>query len=358
MMSSPRGWSVSLWCLLLCCHAEAWRDTCIIGCECSGTTIECRHLDRKTFPADLDPDTEILRIRDSKISYIQQNALAKMRNLRVLEISSSDIIYIQTCAFAEVSNFTSIKFSKNNITNVVQNAFAVVANVNELVFEDSRVETISTQAFTQLRDVKTFILSNLTVNKLEREAIDDVSGISNFQIDFNKFGYVGQSPLNSLFNVTLNISQNIFPSHCGVGDVLSDLIPETNVVIHFQNNVIQSCACNMSLIGAQRASFISMDQNTCSGPPEIAGEPLLELADTPFCRATATNRTSPLWCPVTRRMSLLHNCHAFGSPLIPQEEVKDPRYDKGQNDNNGAPNCNLSLFSISCWVFLCLYSWN
>ncbi|XP_033762417.1 slit homolog 2 protein-like [Pecten maximus] len=357
-MMSYRGWLVLFCCLLSSYHGNAWQDTCIIGCACAGTTIECRGLERETFPANLDPDTEVLRIRDSKISYIQRNALAKMRRLQVLEIYSSEIIYIQTCAFAGISNFTSVTFSRNNITSIVQNAFAVIENVQDLVFEDSVVGTIATRAFTKLRDVMTFRFTNLTVNKLEREAVDDVSGIKNFQIDFNKFGYVGQSPLNNLANVTLNMSGNIFPSHCGVADIFPDTTQETSVSIYFRHNVIKLCACNMSLLVLHPAPVADMDQNICSGPPEVAGIFFTELSETPFCRAAGANRTTHLWCPVTRQMPVHHNCHAFGSPLIPLEEVEDPRVAEDKNGNNIAPNfqSNLYMFSIT-FTLLSIFSY-
>ncbi|OWF39977.1 Leucine-rich repeat-containing protein 4C [Mizuhopecten yessoensis] len=352
---SSRGWTGLLWWLLMCYYCDARTDTCIIGCECVGTTIECQSLDRESFPANLDPDTEILRIRESKISYIQRNALAKMPHLRVLEISSTDIIYIQTCAFSGISNFTSIKFSKNNITSIVQNAFALVADVEELVFENSKIDTISTQAFTKIRDVGTFRLRNLTVNKLEREAIDDVSGVLNLHVDLNKFAYVGQSPLNKLVNVTLNVSQNIFPSHCGVGDIYTNVDRETNVILFFRFNVINLCACNMSLLRWQTSAAVTLDENTCSGPPEIAGSFLNDLADTPFCQVVGANRTTPLWCPVTRQMRVLHNCHAFGSPLIPQEEVKDPRIAEDRDSNNGVANIESNVYLVSVVLSFLFY---
>lgn len=340
-------------CLLLCCYGNAWPDTCFIGCECSGTTIECRGLQREYFPENFNQGTEVLRIKDSRISYIQRNALAKMRRLQVLEISSSEIKYIQTCAFAGISNFTAFIFSRNNITTIVQNAFAVVENVNEVVFEDSLIKTVSTRAFTKVRNVTTFRLSNLTVNSLQREAIDDVGEIVDFQVVSNRFKYVGQSPFSNMSNVTLNISSNVFPSHCGVGDIFSENVQQESVIIHFQNNVIKSCACNMSLLRVQVESVV--DQNTCSGPPEVEGIIFSGLSETQFCRDSRENGVTPLWCPVTRQMPLRHNCHAFGSPLIPQMEVEDPNLSETvEDDNNGAQHLRFNLYMFSNYIYIFL----
>ncbi|KAF8354129.1 slt-1, partial [Pristionchus pacificus] len=161
------------------------QGSCPASCTCVDSVVDCRDRDLTHIPAFLPASTTELRLEQNRISYIPENALSHMKNLRRLDMSKNAISEIAPGAFRGLDNLNTLVLYGNELVDIPLGSFDGIENLQLLLLNANKLKCIRHDAFRNLTKLALLSLYDNNIQSLSNETFHHLSSLQTLHLAKN-----------------------------------------------------------------------------------------------------------------------------------------------------------------------------
>ncbi|GMT07509.1 hypothetical protein PENTCL1PPCAC_29683 [Pristionchus entomophagus] len=161
------------------------QGSCPASCTCVDSVVDCRDRDLTHIPAFLPSSTTELRLEQNRISYIPENALSHLKNLRRLDLSKNAISEISPGAFRGLDNLNTLVLYGNELVDLPSGVFDGIENLQLLLLNANKLKCIRRDAFRNLTKLTLLSLYDNNIQSLSNETFHHLSSLQTLHLAKN-----------------------------------------------------------------------------------------------------------------------------------------------------------------------------
>ncbi|XP_044015225.1 insulin-like growth factor-binding protein complex acid labile subunit isoform X2 [Aphidius gifuensis] len=188
---------------------------CPTDCTCDDDTlvVSCVGVNLNVIPIALNPSTQRLVLKDSRIRMVDAAAFQFYGDLKNVDLSSNHLVTIPDNSFAAQKALVELHLKNNKISALTTKTFTGLISLTVLNLHKNYLEKLTNGLFTSLTKLEELDLGQNQIRIVEPGAFQKLGALRILYLDDNQLGFIPSpalSPLNAL--AELHIGLNSFSS--------------------------------------------------------------------------------------------------------------------------------------------------
>ncbi|XP_056264639.1 slit homolog 1b [Pseudoliparis swirei] len=155
------------------------RPSCPPKCRCEANVVDCSNLRLTSFPQELPPSTEELRLNNNDLSVLEATGAFKgLTQLKKINLSNNKISEIEDGAFDGASAAVELHLTANHLEAVRGGMFRGAGGLRMLMLRNNRISCLHNSSFTGLSHVRLLSLYDNKLSSIQPGTFDTLPHLS------------------------------------------------------------------------------------------------------------------------------------------------------------------------------------
>ncbi|XP_066526805.1 platelet glycoprotein Ib alpha chain [Hoplias malabaricus] len=261
------------------------------GCHSDRNTdhrprVSCVGEGLSAVPDGIDLGTQVLDLSQNQFSSLSWTMYERYTHLHELDLSGNHITIIQPSG-PVLGNLKILRLSRNRLVGLGGQVFRSAPALMEIYLDRNHLRTLHDATFSMLPHLEVLDLSRNQIPALPRRLLETISSnaLKTFDLEHNRVQHMPDDFFSSKPGLPyVYLSQNPWLCNCPVSYLQSYLEDQgENVYKHVYPSEVQP----MPGDSIMKDSIMNDPESVlCSGPPELAGKPIIDLTPDEYCSSS------------------------------------------------------------------------